>query len=218
MMHEITDVYSIIFLSFITFFSTVSPINCLIIYLNLTENFTIEEKKYVKNKSTLVAFIITIVFTLIGPSGFKIIGIDLYSVKIAGGIILGVVAINMVFGNKKQLPNNQSGYKKNIAIVPLALPIISNPPTIVSSIILFSEYNNILLKIIVLLMLGLNFLIVALLFSLSDKFSKFLKKSFLNILFILTGILLTSLAAQFIISGIKDTGVFKNFSYNTNKR
>lgn len=218
MVHEITDIYSISFLCFITFFSTVSPINCLIIYLNLTENFTKEEKKYVTNKSTLIAFIITIVFTLIGPSGFKVIGIDLYSVKIAGGIILGVVAIKMVFGSKKEITSNQIGYKKNIAIVPLALPIISNPPTIVSSIILFSEYNNIFLKAIVLLMLGLNFLIVCLLFSLSDKFSKFLKKSVLNILFILTGILLTSLAAQFIISGVKDSSVFKNFSYNTNNR
>lgn len=211
-----SEIYSVILLSFVTFFSTVSPINCLIIYLNLTEGFTKEERKYVTNKSVLIAAIITIVFTLIGPSGFKLIGIEIYSVKIAGGIVLGVVAVGMVFGSNKEITKAQMGYKENIAVVPLALPIISSPPTVVSSIILFSEYNNLALKIIVILMLILNFGIVYLLFAMSDVFSKILRKSVLNVLFILTGILLTALAMQFIISGIKDSGVLQKFSYNTN--
>jgi len=212
------DIYSLIFLSFITFFSTVSPINCLIIYLNLTDEFTKEERKYVATKSVLIAAIITIVFTLIGPSGFKLIGIEIYSVKIAGGIVLAVVAVGMVFGGNKQITKAQVGYKKNIAVVPLALPIISNPPTIVSSIILFAEYNNLILKGIVILMLILNFALVYLLFSMSDLLAKVLKKSVLNVLFILTGILLTALSVQFIVTGIKDSGVLQKFSYNTNNQ
>lgn len=215
MSHTVSLMFSVGFLSFVSFFSTVSPINCLIVYSHLSSHFTPEERSYVKNKSVLIATIITIVFMLIGPSGFKLIGIELFSVKIAGGIVLAVVAIRMVFGKT----NNMKGVRqvddyKKITVVPLALPIISSPPTIVTAIILFAQYNNWYLKLIVVGMLVFNFIIVYWLFSMSEWFERMFNKSVLNVLFILTGIILTALAVEFIVGGVKDSGVLAKVSYN----
>ncbi|MGV3278072.1 MarC family protein [Rickettsiales bacterium LUAb2] len=211
------ELYSTILLSFFTLFATISPINGLIVFLKLTNECTPEERKEIKNKSVLVASIILIVLTLIGPSGFKLLGIDLYSVKIAGGIILGVVSIGMVFGINKEVSNDQLKKAKHITIVPLALPIITGPAAIVSSLVLFADETQIILKLVVLAMVIFNLFLVYLLFTMSDILVKYIKKSVLNILYILSGIILTALAAQFIITGAKESGIFKKLSYNSNE-
>lgn len=150
---------------------------------------------------------------LIGPSGFKLIGIDLYSVKVAGGIVLAVVAVKMVFGKTQQVKNiRQAEDYKKVTIVPLAMPIISSPPTIVTAIILFSQYNLWYYKLMVTGMLLLNFAIVYWLFEASTWMERVLKKAVINILFIITGIVLTALAVQFIVNGIKDSGVLSHFT------
>ena len=69
MIHH-TSLLTVSILSFISFFSTISPINCLIVYLALTNGLGKEERTYVMNRSLLTATIVTIVFMLIGPSGF----------------------------------------------------------------------------------------------------------------------------------------------------
>lgn len=215
----LTTIFTTMFLSFITYFTTISPINGLIFYLRLTENYSEEKKKEVKNKSVLIASVILICATLIGPSGFKLLGIDIYSVKIAGGVVLAIVSIGMVFGEHKEVSSDQLNKKqKNITIVPLSMPIICGPAALVSTLVLFSEYHSYILKFIVLLMLVVNLLILHYLFSIANLITKYIKKSVINVLFILTGIILTALAVQFIINGIKDSGIINKVVYNSNSK
>ena len=196
--------------SFVLFFVTIDTIGNLPFFLSLTENAKVKKRNQIAIKSTIIAFFILIAFAYIGRYLLEAIGVSLDSLKIAGGIILMFIAIDILFEKRKirrEKKVEEALDEKNydeITIFPIAIPFIAGPSTLATIILLIGNYANfpefqipVILALVVALILGLVLMIGG------SFIVKFLPKQVLHITARVMAFILAALATQFIIDGIK---------------
>ena len=196
-------------LAFVTFFATVSPINTLIVFMSLPGGHTSEQRKNIALRAVLVSGSVLITVMFVGALVLQFLGISLSAVRTAGGVLLLLTGIGMVFGDDKEGVDSNSLTKKDITVFPLAVPIIAGPAAITTSMLFFQKINDtIILKGAVFVALLVNLLITLVLLLLSDRIIKLINKSVIAIFLRIAGLILASLAVQFIFDGLKESGVF----------
>ncbi len=193
--------------AFFTFFATVAPINVLVIFMSSTGHYTSKERRKIAIKSSTIASSVLVITMLFGGAIFKFLGIDMPAVRTAGGLLLLLTAFGMMFGEDKEgVEVNTS--KKDISVFPLAVPVIAGPAAITSSMLLIDSYENIYFKISVFLALFFNLLMMIVLLLLSDKIITRIKKSVIAVFLRIAGLILASLAVQFIFDGLRESKLF----------
>ncbi|MDR2008336.1 MAG: MarC family protein [Alphaproteobacteria bacterium] len=195
-------------LAFFAFFATVSPLNVLIVFMSSTGKYSSEERKKIAIKSVTVASIVLIIVMFFGVVIFRFLGIEVYSIRTAGGILLLLTAIGMMFGEDKESVDI-SHTKKDISVFPMAVPIIAGPAGMTTGMLVFQSYTDIILKMTVFAALISNLALTIVLLLLSDKIITKIKKSVLEVFLRIAGLILASLALQFIFNGIREAGIFK---------
>lgn len=191
---------------FLNLFALVNPIGILPIFISMTNDKDINEKRKI-NFITHISVAIILIFSLIiGEFFLKLFGISINSLQIAGGILIIIISIPMII-DKKNMNNIET--KKfnynNISVVPLALPLLAGPGAISSCIIWASKWNGIE-NIIILSMICLLFSIFCwFLFNFSVFLIKFIGENGIKIITKIMGLLLMSLGVEFITIGIKST-------------
>ena len=122
------------------FFAIMNPIANTPIFLGLTDGFSAEDRRWVAFRGVLIAFGIIAVFTLAGNEIFKMFGITLPAFRITGGILIALVGFKMLQGEGSSVHTptsddnkNSRDAKLNIAITPLALPLLAGPGTIATA-------------------------------------------------------------------------------------
>ena len=196
--------------SFILFFVTIDTIGNLPFFLSLTEDAKVKKRNQIAIKSTIIAFFILIAFAYIGRYLLEAIGVSLDSLKIAGGIILMFIAIDILFEKRKirrEKKVEEALDEKNydeITIFPIAIPFIAGPSALATIILLIGNYANfpefqitVILALVAALIVGLILMIGG------SYFVKFLPKQFLHTTARVMAFILAALATQFIIDGIK---------------
>ena len=123
-----------LFRDFTFIWATVDPIGNLAIFAGLTAALTREERRRVARRATTYAAIILVCAVLAGQVILDAMGVHLLSLKLAGGIILFLFAIQMLFGSMDS-PHNKVEEGRDIAIFPLAVPSIAGPGTIMAVIV-----------------------------------------------------------------------------------
>jgi multiple antibiotic resistance protein len=197
-------------LSFFAFFGTLSPINCLVIFMSMTGNYTSEERKKMAIKAVSTSAGILIFLMFFGITVLQFMGISMPALRTAGGLLLLLTAIGMVFGHDKEAPDDVGVSKKDITVFPLAVPIIAGPAAITTAMLFIQKYSGTyVLQSSVFLALLLNLIITMVLLLLSDKILARIKKSFIEVVLRIIGLILASLAIQFIFDGLKESGIFK---------
>ena len=192
------------------FFVTIDTIGNLPFFLSLTENAKVKKRNEIAIKSTIIAFFILIAFAYIGRYLLEAIGVSLDSLKIAGGIILMFIAIDILFEKRKirrEKKVEEALDEKNydeITIFPIAIPFIAGPSTLATIILLIGNYANfpefqvsVILALIAALIVGLILMIGG------SYIVKFLPRQFLHTTARVMAFILAALATQFIIDGIK---------------
>ena len=124
-----------IFRDFMMIWVTVDPIGSLALFAGLTASMTRPERNRVARRASIYAAIILIGAVVIGQIILDAMGIHLLSLKLAGGLILFVFSLQMLFGNMESAPD-QNDPARDIAIFPLAVPSIAGPGTIMAVIVL----------------------------------------------------------------------------------
>jgi multiple antibiotic resistance protein len=207
---QVINFWPTFWLAFITFFATVSPINSLIIFMSLTGGYTSSERKSMAFKAIIISSSVLFAVMLFGAEIFYGLGISLSAVRTAGGILLLITSIGMMFGEDKEgVADKEKIQKKDISIFPLAVPIIAGPAAITTSMLFIQNFNNLIfLKGAVYLGLAGNLLLTLVLFLLSDRIINKIKKSVIEIFLRLAGLILASLAIQFIFDGLKESHIF----------
>jgi len=196
--------------SFVLFFITIDTIGNLPFFLSLTEDAKFKKRTQIAIKSTIIAFFILITFAYIGRYLLEAIGVSLDSLKIAGGIILMFIAIDILFEKRKirrekkvEEALDEKSYDE-ITIFPIAIPFIAGPSTLTTIILLIGNYANFpefQISVIAALIIAL---IVSLILMIGGSYIvKFLPKQFLHITARVMAFILAALATQFIIDGIK---------------
>ena len=196
--------------SFVLFFITIDTIGNLPFFLSLTEDAKFKKRTQIAIKSTVIAFFILIAFAYIGRYLLEALGVTLDSLKIAGGIILMFIAIDILFEKRKirrekkvEEALDEKSYDE-IVVFPIAIPFIAGPATLATIILLVGNYANFPESHLVVIIALIAALIVSLILMIGGSYIvKFLPKQFLHTTARVMAFILAALATQFIIDGIK---------------
>jgi multiple antibiotic resistance protein len=193
---------------FISLFLVVDVATNLPIFLSLTETFSTLERKAIAKRSLLVALGVQLVFVIFGNYIFGYLHIRLYSFSIAGGILLSIVALEMLFGHKTRTEYSEEKDRKeeqeNITIVPLAIPLHTGPASIVTGMIIFGRADTVVLKSIFVFSTVCVYLASMLILIKSGLIFRIFKPLGMKVITRVMGLILLALAVQFVINGIKD--------------
>jgi len=195
---------------FITIFTVVDPLGLIPVFIPIAENFNKKDRKRLIFMSFLIATIIASIFLLLGKKLFGYLGIEFNAIYIVGGILLFLIGLDMIYARPRRSKSSpeekedaidEEDYKE-VAVFPLAIPMLAGPGTIATLIMFSSKHHTTANLVIVFLAMLFAFLsaVVAMLFS--DKVLKVLGRTGINVLDRVVGLILCSLAIQFIINAI----------------
>ncbi len=195
--------------SFVLYFVVIDPIGNTPIFMSITQSQNEKEKKQTAIEAVIIATIILILFSIIGQFILSYLNVSLESFRIAGGIILFLIAIEMLF-NKRQTRKEKIILQTadKLSIFPLAIPILAGPAAITSVIVIATKYkNDLTLQSISLFGLVCVMIMTLLFFLLLAKSDKFISKNIANVTSRVIAIILAALSVQYIIDGLLE--VFK---------
>ncbi|MCL5803394.1 MAG: MarC family protein [Thermoplasmataceae archaeon] len=191
-----------------TVFAILNPIGAIPTLIALTEGYTLKERLRVVDRSVLVASGMILGFMLVGIYVFVILGIDISDFKVAGGILLFKVAFDMLQGRTSNTKltgaeQEESMEKESIGIVPIGTPLLAGPGSITTAIIFFNSkttigVDKIMVVIAIVTVMIMSYVILR--FSL-PLFTRLGKTGSLIISRIM-GLLLASIAIEFITTGL----------------
>ena len=187
---------------FMGFFAIMNPVANTPIFLGLTEGTDKEAKKKIAKTASITAFIIVAAFIVAGKYIFEIFGITIPAFKITGGILIFYVGFEMLMSQKSKIHTSDSEEESNIAISPLAIPILAGPGTIVTAMNYVTNANLIHIGIVIAIFAFMIFS-TYLAFSLSDLVVKKVGPNLISVIGKLMGLILAIIGTGMITEGIK---------------
>jgi multiple antibiotic resistance protein len=197
-----------------TFFATIGPADLILVYAALTERNTRAERRLMALRGTLIATGILLFFAIFGSALLKLFGITLPALRIAGGVLLLLISIDMVFarhsGGTGTTPEEEgeARTRPDISVFPLATPLIAGPGAISAVILLATptglftiEWLEIVVGLLAILLLTYLAMLVAI------PIQRLLGITGLAVVSRVVGVLLAALAMQFLIDGIRTSGL-----------
>jgi multiple antibiotic resistance protein len=192
---------------FVSLFLVVDVATNLPIFLSLTESYSKPERRSIARRALLVALGIQLLFVIFGNYIFGYLSIRLYSFSIAGGILLSIVAVEMLFGRKTRTEyqeKEREEEKENITVVPLAIPLHTGPASIITGMIIFGRADTVILKIVFALATVCVYVASMLILFKSDIIFKVLRPLGMKVITRVMGLILLTLSVQFIVNGVKE--------------
>jgi multiple antibiotic resistance protein len=196
---------------FITFLVIIDPVGTVPLFAALTQHQSKELRRRTATRSIPVAAITLLVIALVGQIVLGFLGIGLPAFRIAGGLLLLLLSIDMVFARQSGIRSTTAAETEeaedstDVAVFPLAVPLIAGPGAMTSIILLMGQTRGdfILQAIVVALMLSvLGLCLVAFLFAV--RVIERLGVTGINVVGRVFGLVLAALAVQYIIDGVAD--------------
>ncbi len=198
-----------LFLSaFVTFLVVIDPPGCAPIFAGLTREATSAERRSMAIRASLIAAGILLFFGLLGEDLLKMLGISLAAFRIAGGIMLFLIALEMVFEKRTQRRESRAREvdadpeHEDVSVFPMAIPMIAGPGSIASIMLLMARSDGFDESLVVLAALGAVLLITLVSLLAAGWLMRLLGHRMEAMLTRLLGVILAALAAQFVIDGI----------------
>ena len=195
--------------AFVTFFVVIDPPGCAPIYASLTKDATPAQRRSMAIRAALIAGGILLVFALFGEQLLGALHIELNSFRIAGGVMLFLIAIDMVFEKRTERREDraqkiiETPEIEDVSVFPMAMPMIAGPGSIASVMLLMSQNEGLDRSIIVLSALGAVLVLTLLALVAAGPIMRVLGSKAEAVITRLLGVLLAALAAQFIIDGLR---------------
>lgn len=196
--------------AFITLLVTVDPPGLAPVFLALTSGMNRHERNQVAARASVIAFLILMTFALFGKAILDALGITVSAFRVAGGLLLFVIAFDMIFERRTERKEKSAEVAitrdmiHNIAAFPLAIPLIAGPGAISATLLLSGTMTGMpglgTLCLILLLLSALTYLV----FMLTSRIDRFLGQTGRSILSRLLGLILAALAVQFVADGVVD--------------
>lgn len=204
-------------LAFTTLFATIGPLDVAAMFAVLTANDTSSVRRRTALRSTFVATMILLIFALFGGVMLRSLGISLAALQIGGGILLLLIGIEMAFAissgatSTTQEETQEAATRQDIAVFPLATPLIAGPGAMGAIILLMAGTDGvILLKLAVVGTLLLMLLLTLISMLLATHIYRLLGVTGMHVISRVMGVLLAALAVQFILDGIVQSGLLGN--------
>jgi multiple antibiotic resistance protein len=190
---------------FVLYFVVIDPIGTTPLFLVVTKGLHAKDKNKVAFEGVLIATIVLLFFAFFGNYVLKYLGITFPAFTIAGGVILFLIALEMLFDIRSERKKRSINDKRDkISIFPIAIPLLAGPAAITSVILTISQaegsYSLLIINIICLISVMLVSFVILRVFT---KFQKFINEKIINIFSRVIGIILAALSIQYILDGIK---------------
>jgi multiple antibiotic resistance protein len=194
--------------SFITFFVVIDPPGCAPIFAGLTAGAGAAHRRAMAVRAVLVAAAILLGFALFGEALLRALGISLNAFRIAGGIMLFLIALEMVFEKRTERREDRAEKMRpdeltDISVFPMAMPMIAGPGSIASVMLLMSQNNGLQRSAVVLAAMFAILGIMLLSLLAAGPLMRLVGAKIEAVISRLLGVLLAALAAQFVIDGIR---------------
>ena len=194
--------------SLITFFVVIDPPGCAPIYAGLTAGAGPVHRRTMAVRAVFVSAIILLVFALFGEDLLKGLGISLASFRIAGGIMLFLIALEMVFEKRTERREDraakvQEAQVEDVSIFPMAMPMIAGPGSIASVMLLMARNDGLARSAVVLAALGTILLLTLVALLAAGPIMRVLGARIEAVVTRLLGVLLAALAVQFVMDGLQ---------------
>ncbi|MEH3046384.1 MarC family protein [Sphingomonas adhaesiva] len=193
--------------AFVTFFVVIDPPGCAPIFAGLTAGASAAHRRAMAIRAVMVAAGILLTFAFIGEPLLHGLGIELASFRIAGGIMLFVIALEMVFEKRTQRREDRASKispeeADDVSIFPMAMPMIAGPGSIATVMLLMARAHGITNSAVVMAALGANLLLMLVALLAAGPLMRVLGAKIEAVITRLLGVLLAALAVQFVIDGV----------------
>ena len=191
----------------VTLIFIIDPFAAIPAYLTLTERFSADDRKVISQKATFYALFLLVMFALTGMKFFSLFGISLPAFQIAGGILLLVFGMSQMNANRRRVTHeeeDESLHRDDVTVFPLATPLLAGPGAISTVILLSTEAGSWPHRFVLVAALCVCMAAVYVVLRSSPYLNKVLGRTGLTLLSRVTGIVLTAVAVQFILNGIKE--------------
>lgn len=198
----------ILLTAFVTFFVIIDPLGIAPFFISLTHDSSERLRRQMALKATGIAAGVLMMFAVSGEVFLRSLGITLPALRIAGGALLFLLSIDMVFARSSGLRATTAGeeaeavHKADIAVFPLAIPLIAGPGAITSTVLSMGRYSGalapqvaVMAMLLLVLALNLGVLLAA------TRFMRMFGVTGINVVTRVFGIILAALAVQFILDG-----------------
>jgi len=201
--------------AFTSIFALVDPIAAVPTFLVMTaSNPDPRARRHMAVRASWTCFLVLSIFALAGPFLFGMFGITLPAFRIAGGLILGLIGIEMLRARRsttKETPGEaeEGAEKDDVGITPLGVPMLAGPGAMSSVTVLMTQNHDWAHRGIVLGAVATASVASFLVLAAADRVGSMLHETGIRILSRLMGLLLTAIAVQFILDGLRDVGVVR---------
>lgn len=196
--------------AFIVLFVVIDPIGLVPLFVGLTRGASEQYRHAQAWKGTGLASLILLMFVFTGDDLLRVLGIGLPAFKLAGGALLFLLAVDMVFARQSgmrsttQQERAEAERKEDISVFPLAFPLIAGPGALTTILLMVAGTRGQLLGflgLLVVLLMVLCMTLLALLFA--GRIMRLLGETGANVISRVLGLILAAMAAQFIIDGVR---------------
>lgn len=197
-----------------TFFATIGPLDVAAMFAAMTGKDEPKQRRRTAIRGTAIATVILLTFALLGERMLASLGISLPALRIAGGILLLLIGIEMVFAissggtSTTDEEEQEAATRQDIAVFPLATPLIAGPGAMGAAILLMSDASgSILLQAAVIASMLAILLLTLVGMLLATQIQRLLGVTGMHVITRIFGVLLSALAVQFILDGIAQSGL-----------
>lgn len=196
------------------FFATIGPLDGAAIFAALTAGATPQARRSMAVRGTLIAGLILLAFALMGELLLTRLGISLAALRTSGGILLLLIGIDMVFARSSggtsttYEENKEAVSREDLAVFPLATPLIAGPGAMGAAILLMADAgSDLLLQLVVVTSLAVILLLTLGALLLAGQMQRYMGITGMHVVSRVFGVLLSALAVQFIFDGIAQSGL-----------
>lgn len=198
--------WTYILLCFTSFFTLINPLGTMPVFLTMTQSMSDAQRKKIVRKSTFIAFLILVSFTVFGRFLFMVFGLSTNGFRLAGGIVIFKIGWDMLqakFTRMKLADNEIKEYADDISITPLAIPMLCGPGGIANGIVLMEDAVTPLYVAGLIGVIATVFLITYLILKASTRLVEIIGETGNNVMMRLMGLILMVIAIECFVSGLK---------------
>lgn len=202
--------YEIFVSAFIALFVIIDPIGIAPVFAGLTQGTPPSHQRKMAVKGVFIGTLILMFFAFMGKPFLGALGISLDALRIAGGLMLFIIALEMVFekrtSRKQEAAEKMDEYFEDISVFPVALPLLAGPGAITAIMLAVADAgSNTTAQLAVTAALGVVMLISLVVFLAAGPVMRLLGPTVKAVLTRLLGVILAALATQFILDGLRNS-------------
>ncbi len=197
--------------AFATLFVVIDPLGLVPVFVALTADYDVAERRRIALRAILIAGLVLLAFALFGDALLGLLGIGLPAFRIAGGLMLLLIALEMVFERRTSRRSRSAqraraaGAWEEITVFPLAVPLLAGPGAITSILLLMSRHQgDLAMQAVILAVLFVVLVLCLLIFWLAAPIDRLLGPVVTNVITRLLGIILAALAVQYVVDGVSE--------------